>query len=586
MTIQKKWVMAALLVLAMSVAVVLLRSKAKRKRTPQQPVVAADSVHRLWFKNSVIYTLDVEVFKDSDGDGTGDFNGLTARLGYIDSLGCDAIWLAPFQTSPGQDDGYDISDFYTVDKRLGTLADFKNFLAKAKSRHLRVIMDLVLNHTSIEHPWFKAAEASRTSPYRSWYVWSETRPANYNKGMVFPGVQKTIWSYDSVAGEYYYHRFYWFQPDLNMQHAAVKAEVKKIIKFWLSQGIDGFRLDGVPFMIEVPARHGDKFEHQYTLLNDMRTYVNSLNPEAIILGEANVTPEENKDFFGAHGEGMHMMFNFFVNQHLFYALATGNASPLKSALEKTKEIPKTAEWGQFLRNHDEVDLGRLSNGERNKVYDAFGPDKNMQLYDRGIRRRLAPMMNNNRKQLELAYSLLLALPSTPVLRYGDELGMGDDLRLKERLAVRTPMQWSNQPQGGFTTAAKPVRPVVDKPPYGYQTVNVKTEEHDALSLLQWTRKMVLLRSHSPEISYGVWKVLDTDSKHVLALVYTWKNKTLLTLHNLSDEPQTFSLDLHEYSTRWHDLIGDATLPSSDRASITLPPYGYRWMRGEGAPEHE
>jgi len=540
-------------------------------------VLSADSADSLWYKSGIIYTLDVEVFQDSNNDGVGDFNGLTSRLGYIDSLGADILWLSPFQPSPNRDDGYDVTDYYTIDPRLGTMADFNNFMEAARKRNIRVIMDLVLNHTSIQHPWFREGR-SQQSPYHAWYVWSKDKPSNYDKGMVFPGVQKEIWSYDSTAKEYYYHRFYRFQPDLNMQQPTVLAETRKIIKTWLDRGVSGFRLDAVPFVIEVPAKEGDAFDHQFEILTAMRHYVDSLDGDAIILGEANVMPEESKDYFGKQGERMEMMFNFFVNQQLFYALASGDAGPLRKALEDTQEIPQTAAWGQFLRNHDEVDLGRLSKRERQKVYDAMGPDKSMQLYDRGIRRRLAPMLHNNRKELELAYSALLALPSTPVLRYGDELGMGDDLQLQERLSVRTPMQWSAGKNAGFTNSDLPVRPIITDSVYGFRKINVRTEQGDTSSLLHWTRTMVQLRKQCPEISFGYWNLIHTGSAAVVALHYHWETSDLTVLLNFSPYPQKLTLSINTPLTELRS--GQAYQPADGKHELTLQPYQYLWLRSK------
>lgn len=545
----------------------------------QEEMVSTDSTDELWYKHAVIYTLDVEVFKDSDGDGTGDFKGLISRLGYIDSLGVDAIWLSPFQPTPNLDDGYDVSDYYAVDPSIGSMEDFNLFVKEAYERDIKVIMDLVVNHTSDQHPWFSEARKDVNSKYHNWYVWSDDQPKNYNKGMVFPGVQKEIWTKDSISGKYYYHRFYRFQPDLNIQNNEVQAEIKKIVKFWMDTGVKGFRVDAVPFFIEVPQEKGEEFELQYELLADMRSYVDSIDKEAIILGEANVLPDENKNFFGENGEGMHMMFNFFANQHLFYALATGEVKPLIKALNSTREMPKDAEWGQFLRNHDEVDLGRLTNKEREQVYKAFGPQKDMQLYDRGIRRRLAPMMNNNRKQLELAYSVLFALPSTPVLRYGDEIGMGDDLKLKERLSVRTPMQWSDDPQGGFTTNNKAVRPVIDKSPYDYTTINVEKQREDENSLLQWTERMVRLRKSCPEISFGDWEIVDTGSNNVLTIKYQWNGKYLLVIHNFSDKESTVKLPAELKDQKIKNLLDapDAQF-NTISSELKLAGYDYRWYQ--------
>ncbi|MGN6420190.1 MAG: alpha-amylase family protein [Pseudobacter sp.] len=551
------------------------------QKNEEQDIPAPDPVltELPWYKQAVIYTLDVEVFQDSDSNGIGDFNGLRSRLGYLDSMGVQVIWLAPFQPTPGLDDGYDITDYYGVDPRLGTMQDFELFMQDAAQRNLRVIMDLVANHTSDQHPWFRQAEKDTTSPYHSWYVWSNKRPQNWNTGMVFPGVQHDIWTFDSTAKAWYYHRFYRFQPDLNLQHPPVFEEIKKIVKFWMDKKVSGFRLDGVPFFIEVPALKGDKFEHQFDKLESLHSFMSSLNKDAIILGEANVLPEETKDFFGEQGRGMQMMFNFYVNQHLFYALATGNTSPLKDALQQTKEIPAASQWGQFLRNHDEVDLGRLSTSERNKVYEQFGPQKKMQLYDRGIRRRLAPMLGNNRKQIELAYSILFALPSTPVIRYGDEIGMGDDLSLRERLSVRTPMQWNDQKFAGFSKGVLPVRPVIDTGVFSFHRVNVADQQADSLSLLNWTRKMILLRTQHPEIGYGSWEILASDNDQVLVLAYTWHNRRLFTLHNFSAKPVTVRLRPPENLAALTDILsGNRVLLNRNRtADVTLAPYGYQWL---------
>jgi maltose alpha-D-glucosyltransferase / alpha-amylase len=519
------------------------------------------------------------VFQDSDGDGTGDFNGLRSRLGYLDSLGVDVIWLAPFQPSPGLDDGYDVTDYYSIDPKLGTMKDFEQFILEAAGRNLKIIMDLVANHTSDQHPWFRKARSNSDSPWHDWYVWSKERPENWNKGMVFPGVQNDIWTFDTAANAYYYHRFYRFQPDLNIQYPPVFDEIRKIMKFWIDKKVKGFRLDGVPFFIEVPGKKNDKFEHQYEKLVALHRYLSSLDSSAIILGEANVLPEETKNFFGKQGEGMQMMFNFFVNQHLFHALATGDTRLLKDALQKTKDIPPSSQWGQFLRNHDEVDLGRLSKSERQKVYDRFGPEKGMQLYKRGIRRRLAPMLSNNRKQLELAYSLLFALPSTPVIRYGDEIGMGDDLSLRERLSVRTPMQWNDRKFAGFTTGPLPVRPIVDTGPYAYQHVNVSGQLPDSNSLLNWSRKMIRLRMQHPEIAYGEWEIVQSGNDQALVISYEWQNRILFTLHNFNVKPVEVRLRPDEGLPPLSDLLSSRKLVGNNNriVSIQLEPYGYRWL---------
>ena len=414
-------------------------------------------INDLWYKNAIVYCLSVGTFMDANGDGVGDFQGLIRRLDYLQGLGITTIWLMPFQPSPGRDDGYDISDYYNVDPRFGTLGDFVEFTHAAEQRGMRVLIDLVVNHTSDQHPWFKEARRDPKSKYRDWYVWSDKRPKSANTGMVFPGVQKSTWTFDKQAKRWYFHRFYDFQPDLNTANPLVQAEILKIMGFWTQLGVSGFRMDAVPFVIATKGAGVRKPKQQYDMLRGFRELLQWRRGDAIVLAEANVLPGTDMDYFGDDGERMQMMFNFQVNQNLFYALASADSRPLIKALTETKPRPATSQWGMFLRNHDELDLGRLTDRQREAVFAVFGPDRDMQLYDRGIRRRLAPMLASDRRRLELAYSLMLTLPGTPVLRYGDEIGMGDDLRLPERNCARTPMQWSTEPHAGFTKAT--TRPV-------------------------------------------------------------------------------------------------------------------------------
>lgn len=558
--------------LLLLIPVVLLTHRSTGQPRP------TDFIKDLWYKQGVIYNLDVKVFQDSDGDGVGDFNGLTRRLDYLRDLGVTVLWLAPFQPSPNQDDGYDISDFYGIDTRLGTQADVRTFIQQVQKRGMRVVMDLVINHTSDQHPWFQQARRSSQSPYRSWYVWSQERPRDWNKGMIFPGVQHETWSYDSLAKAYFYHRFYRFQPDLNAQHPAVQAELRNVVRHWLALGIDGFRLDAVPFFIEVPGTSVNHPDLQFDLLMWLRQFIQWQKGDALLLGETNVAPEENKQYFGQYGEGMQMMFNFYANQFLFYALATGDASSLEKALEATKDVPATAQWAFFLRNHDEIDLGRLSKRQREAVYARMGPEKHMQLYERGIRRRLAPMLANP-AQLRMAYSLLFALPGTPVLRYGEEIGMGDDLQLKERLSVRTPMQWAAGPNGGFTTAQQPIRPPIQKGPYGYANVNVGAQRRDSTSLLTHIRRLIRLRTQYPEIGQGTWQLRKSKSPHILVLASEGPNRTVVTVHNFSPEPQTVR-QLFNEASRARSIGPDGQpgpLVISQTGDVQLPGYGYGWF---------
>src|SRR5262245_11352580 len=404
----------------------------------------------LWYKNAIIYCLDVEKYLDSNGDGVGDFVGLTRKLDYLHGLGVTCLWLQPFYPSPNRDNGYDVGDYYGVHPKHGTLGDFTEFMNHAESLGMRVVVDLVVNHTSTSHPWFQSARKDPESPYRDWYLWAKQRPKDHATGMVFPGVQKTTWTYDEAARQYYFHRFYDHQADLNTMNPVVRREIMRIMGFWLQLGVSGFRMDAVPFMIEkkgANVRHGKDFE----MLHEMRDFLQWRNGRAVMLAEANVPPDESLEYFGELGDRLQLMLNFPVNQRLFYAMASGDIKPLVKALEDTYRRPHAAQWVNFLRSHDELDLGRLTVAQRDKVFAASGRTKHMQLYTRGIRRRLATMLDNDRRKLELAFSLLFTLPGTPMLQYGDEIGIGDNLSLPERECARTPMQWSDDEHGGFST---------------------------------------------------------------------------------------------------------------------------------------
>ena len=542
-------------------------------------------INDLWYKNAVIYCLSVGTYMDANGDGVGDFEGLMRRLDYLHGLGVTAVWLMPFQTSPCKDDGYDVADYYNVDPRYGTLGDFVEFTHAAKQRGIRVLIDLVVNHTSNEHPWFKEARKDPKSKHRDWYVWSKKKPAGANTGMVFPGVQKTTWSYDSEARAYYFHRFYDFQPDLNTSHPEVQAEILKIMGFWIQQGVSGFRMDAVPFIISTKGPTVKKPKEQFDMLRSFREFLQWRKGDCIILAEANVLPDTDMDYFGDDGERMHMMFNFQVNQHLFYALASCDTRPLVKAMKATKSRPATAQWGLFLRNHDELDLGRLTKEQRQTVFDEFGPEKNMQLYDRGIRRRLAPMLGGDQRRLELAYSLMFTLPGTPVIRYGDELGMGDNLDLPERNCARTPMQWSGESNGGFTKSKKPNKPVIDEGPYGFERINAATQRRHPESMLNWTERIIRMRKEVPEIGWGDFEVLKVRDPAVLVMRYDWRNNSVVVMHNLHEEPREISVDvgLGEQGQRLINLLGEehSEADESGKHRVVVAGYGYRWYRVGG-----
>ena len=538
----------------------------------------------LWYKNAVIYCLDVETYVDGNGDGVGDFAGLTRRLDYLAGLGVTCIWLQPFYPSPNRDNGYDVSNYYGVHPKHGTLGELVDFMNHAEQIGLRVIVDLVVNHTSDRHPWFQAARKDPRSPYRDWYVWSKKRPPDYNKGMVFPGVQKSTWTRDPVAGEYYFHRFYDFQPDLNTENPDVRNEIFRIMGFWLQLGVCGFRMDAVPFVISRKGGHV-RPRKDYEFLHEMRHFLQWRRRDAVLLAEANVPPDENFEYFGDRGDRLQMMLNFPVNQRLFYALATGDLKPLILALEATKERPQEAQWVQFLRSHDELDLGRLTSAQREKVFAAFGPSTDMQLYDRGIRRRLAPMVDNDRRRIELAYSLLFTLPGTPMLQYGDEIGMGDNLALPERECARTPMQWSADRNGGFSTARRSCRPLISDPIYGYKRVNVEAQRRDPHSLLNWMERKIRMRRECPEISWGDWKILETAADDVLVMEYTWRDHSLIVLHNFADKPRAIRISVAVAGTSMLvDLLWTNDSRADDRGyhEIQLEPYAYRWFRARGA----
>jgi maltose alpha-D-glucosyltransferase/alpha-amylase len=542
------------------------------------------AIEDLWYKNAVIYCLDVEKYMDADGDGCGDFEGLSRRLDYLAGLGVTCVWLQPFYPSPNRDNGYDVADFYGVHSKHGSPGDFVEFMNHAQALGLRVIVDLVVNHTSNEHPWFQSARSDPTSRFRDWYVWSAERPRNHDHGMVFPGAQKTTWSFDDASGLWYFHRFYDHQPDLNTSHPAVRNEITRIMGYWLELGVAGFRMDAVPFVIQRKGA-GVEPERDFDFLHELRHFLQWRCGDAILLAEANVPPDESVAYFGEEGDRLQLMLNFPVNQRLFYALATGDVGPLTWALQQTAaRKPSSAQWVHFLRSHDELDLGRLSPEQRSEVFKAFAPDKTMQLYDRGIRRRLAPMLGNDRRRLELAFSLLFSLPGTPMMQYGDEIGMGDDLTLDERDCARTPMQWTSERHGGFSRAERTVRPCIDDDTFGYRRVNVSEQRRDPQSLLNWTERRIRMRKECPELSWGDFVVLRGESPDVLVIRYDFRGVSMLTLHNFSGRRQTVAVDPKTERAGLLVDVFDDNHSRSDNGThrITLGPYGHRWYRVGGA----
>lgn len=533
---------------------------------------------KYWYKNAVIYSLHVETFMDANGDGIGDFLGLTRSLDYVAGLGVNCIWLLPFFPSPNRDHGYDISNYLNVDPRFGTLAHFVEFLDAAEERGIRVIIDLVLNHTSVDHPWFQEARKDRNSKYRKYYIWLDKIPDNPNEDIIFGHHQNGNWEYDEVAGQYFYHTFYQHQPDLNITNPEVRREIQYILHFWLKLGIAGFRMDAVPHMVK--AKGNEKFEGDpFQFLKDIRFFVEEQRKDSVLLAEVDTEPEEYKNFFG-NSDQVQMLLNFYLTNHVFLSLARREAQPMIQALEKLPQTTIKEQMGIFLRNHDELDLERLTEKERQEVYKVFAPEENMQIYGRGIRRRLAPMLNNNRKWMELVYSLLFTLPGTPVVRYGDEIGMGDDLSLPERNSVRTAMQWSNEENGGFSRAEpKQISvPIISEGTYGYKSVNVHKQMQDALSFLNWIERIISVRKECIEFGYGDYEVLKTDHPGVFAHVSRYKTGLALAVHNLTDQPLTVTLQ--GYSEHLIEYLADQKYePVSEGVKqLQLGPFGYRWFR--------
>jgi maltose alpha-D-glucosyltransferase/alpha-amylase len=484
------------------------------------------------------------------------------------------LWLLPFYPSPWRDDGYDVTDYYAVHPDLGDLGDFVDLVHAADDRGIRIVVDLVLNHTSNEHPWFRRARDGDPG-FVDYYVWADEKPPDAQKGVVFPGVQKSTWSYDRKARRYYFHRFYDFQPDLNIANPRVRHEMEKIIGFWLELGIAGYRLDAAPFLIEPAGAEGIEPGPRFEYLQTLREQLSWRRGNAVLLGEANVDRGQLQEYYGPGG--MHMLFNFAANRNLWLALAREDARPLVEALRDTTGIPETDQWATFVRNHDEIDLSKLTEDERTDVFRAFAADPKMQLYDRGIRRRLAPMLDGDRTRIELAFSLLLSLPGTPVVYYGDEIGMGEDLSIPERGPVRTPMQWSDAKNAGFSTAPRDRLgvPVVSSGPFGYRSVNVADQQRDYGSLLNWVERAIVARADVPGFGTGTWESLETGTKSVMALRFHHLDDRTVAVHNLSGRKRRVRIDGVENA--W-DLFGNRPYDAPGTDEVEIDGYGYRWLR--------
>ena len=536
----------------------------------------------LWWKNAVVYCLDVETYADGNNDGCGDFRGLIQQIDHLVRLGVTCIWLMPFYPSPDRDDGYDITDFYGVDGRLGTPGDFVELIRTAADRGIRVIADLVMNHTSADHPWF-AAGRDRSSPYHDFYVWTDEKPAEKPGDVVFPDREDSNWAYDPKARQWYLHRFYSHQPDLNVANPEVRDEIAQVVGYWLTQGLAGFRVDAVPFMLEPMGMPEGALHDPHDLLRDLRRFIGRRRGDAILMGEVNLPPDQQREFFGDEdGDELHMVLSFVINQAMYLSLARGDATPLRDALASLPAIPEDCQWANFVRNHDELTLDKLSEDERAEVFAAFGPEESLQLYGRGLRRRLPTMVGGDERRIRMLYSLAFALPGTPVLFYGEEIGMAENLEIEGRYSVRAPMQWSADRHGGFSTAEDAdalCRPVVAAEGWGPDRVNVAAQRRDPGSLLNWMERLVRRRRECPELGWGRAEVLDAGQHAVLCHRADWDGSTVLALHSFADRRLDARVALAPEVVQAVDLFdGENATPADGTLTVPLDPYGFRWFR--------
>lgn len=533
-----------------------------------------------WWKNTVFYAVDVERFCDGNGDGTGDFQGLTAKLPYLGELGVTCLWLLPFYPSTNRDNGYDVTDYFSIDPRLGSFADFLAFIHASGEHGIRVITDLVVQHTSNEHPWFRSARHDRQSPFRDYYIWSDHPPTTPpGRGPMFPGSESAVWTYDKVAGAYYHHRFYDFQPGLNHENPAVRDEVERIIDFWCSFGISGFRIDAASHLIERPLDPDREVDSTHGTLRHIYSHTTERRPDVVLMGEVDEEPGQLASFFD--GEQLNMMFNFYLDNYLLLGLAREDARPICHAIDALPRPPAHGQWANFLRNLDEADLERLEDDEMADVLARFAPRKDMRIYGRGIRRRLAPMLRGNVDRLKMAYSLLFSMPGSPVIAYGEEIGMGDDLDLPERESVRVAMQWNRGRNGGFSKASArslSVATVADGP-FGFKTVNVAMQEKDGKSLLNHVRKLSRLRMEYKEIGSERCEFIATGNEAVLVHRFGAAQSGVLMLHNLSGATQ--AIDIAIDTARYDHpevVLGEGRFDlGRGRLEIELEPYGVRWI---------
>jgi maltose alpha-D-glucosyltransferase/alpha-amylase len=536
----------------------------------------------LWYRDAIFYEVHVKSFFDSNNDGTGDFEGIRQKLDYLKSLGVDCIWLLPFYKSPLKDDGYDISDFYSIQPEYGTMEDFQRFLDDAHAMGIRVIADLVLNHVSDQIEWFKEAKRDRNSPKRSWFVWSDTDKKYSQARVIFIDSELSNWAWEPVTRQYYWHRFYSSQPDLNYDNPEVREEMKNVMRFWLKKGLDGFRCDAVPYLFEREGTNCENLPETHAYFKELRKMLDTEFPGTILLAEANQWPTQAKEYFGNEDE-FQMCFNFPLMPRLFIALARQSALPIIEIINQTLPIPPTCDWGIFLRNHDELTLEMVTDEERDIMYSEYAKIPKMRL-NLGIRRRLAPLVDNDRATLELLHALLLSIPGSPILYYGDELGMGDNIYLGDRNGVRTPMQWSYDRNAGFSRAdtEQLYSPVITNPNYHYESINVESESRISSSLLNWVKKMLRTRKkYNTIFGRGDIQFITHENKKALCYIRKYEGEQILCVFNMSRKHTYVELDLKQYKGyRPVEVITETRFPFIGDLPyfFTLPPHGFFWLR--------
>ena len=543
----------------------------------------------LWFKTAVFYEIHVRGFFDGNDDGSGDLRGLTVKLDYLQWLGVDCLWLLPMYPSPLRDGGYDIADFFAIHPDYGTVDDFKSFVEQAHQRGMRVIADLVMNHTSADHPWFQESRTDPTGPKGDWYVWSEADDRWSEARIIFLDTEPSNWTWDPVRGQYYWHRFFSHQPDLNYDNPEVQEAMLNVVRFWLDLGIDGFRLDAIPYLYERDGTNGENLPETHAYLKRVRAEVDAHYPDRVLLAEANQWPEDVVEYFG-EGDECHMAFHFPVMPRMFMALRREDAIPIVEILGRTPEIPTNAQWGLFLRNHDELTLEMVTDEERDYMYSEYAKDPRMKL-NLGIRRRLAPLLDNGRDEIELMHAILFSLPGSPVLYYGDEIGMGDNVFLGDRDGVRTPMQWTGDRNAGFSRAdwAQLYLPPLMDPVYGFQAVNVEAQLRISTSMLRWLHRLVSLRKEHPVFGLGDYEPLEVDNHRIFAHGRRYADDIVVCVHNLARSAQAVQLDL----SRWEGLVPEEMLGRTKFPAVgelpyllTLGPRGWFWFRLVPAEEEK